>query len=443
MLTAITLLAALAAAPATPVAATPAPDTSDTITTPVAPAETATQKDVAALPEAPVAPGAATDSTQKAKLKFGVGIRGRYDLRFNDVGGNGQRRTSSHLSFDTLALTADYDSEHFFGAAQYRFYGGSFIYGKASGYQNYPGEVNYLMYGYAGAKLSKKDTVTVGVQAVPFDEQYWGSSLLDDLGFVLGMEETYDLGVKYAHKGDRQQFQLGFFPSSGPDGMGISLDGSRYSTNIARADSYVPNGSQNDERNMVIGSARTTLINPAGKGGFKLDAMGSAWISTIHNYETNRNGSKHLFAASLIATKGAWHAKTLVARQDINPRNPGRNDMITVGGFDASYNIATHGTYVFAEIGRDIDTGKFPLNVEPYLNYGKFIKDAAGFQDSERFDLGAVWTSKHSKHVKVFSELLIGRNDPYVGAGQFISGGAQGGDNRYKVSFMLVAGYYF
>lgn len=391
------------------------------------------------LPDIPATkPDVAPIESSKKGLKVGATLRGRYDLRFNDVSGSGAKRTSSHLSFDTLALTADYTSDRFFGAAQYRFYGGNFIYGKSAGYREYPGEVRFLMYAYGGARLTESDSITAGIQPVPFDDRYWGSSILDDLAFVYGFEETYNLGVKFRHETPRYRVEVGFFPSSGPAGGGISSDSSRYSTNISKADSYVPDGSRNDERNMLIGNVSYTL---AATKTVKLSATISGWLSTIHNFDTRADGSKRIFAASLTGSKGPWHAKTLVARQDIDPRNPGRNDMITVGGFDVSYNIATKGTYVFGELGRSIDTGSLPFNVTPYVNYGRFFKDAAGFKDSERLDIGAVWSSKKSQRIKVYSEFLIGRNDPYVGAGQFISGAAQGGDGRLKKSILVIFGY--
>jgi hypothetical protein len=438
MLQALPLLAATAAVPAATPPPSPCPQAAPGVSQ-SCPDQAATDKDVA--PPTITQPAAQPDTRPSGgKLKIGGAIRGRYDLRFNDVGASGQRRTSNHLSFDLVAITADYKSDRFFGSAQYRFLGGNFIYSKSAGYKDYPGEVNYLMYAYGGMHLSKTDDITIGVQPVPFDDRYWGSSLLDDLGFVYGMEETYNFGVKYSRTMPKYQLQIGLFPSSGPAGMGISRDAARYSTNVARADSYVPNGSQNDERDMVIGSFRYTLADAS---ALKLDATGSAWFSTIHNFDTQKDGRKHMFAGSLTATRGAWHAKALVARQDIDPRNPGRNDMITVGGYDSSYNIAAKGTYVFGEVGKDLDTGKFPFNVELYLNYGKFMKDVSSFKPSERFDLGAFWTSKDHDRIKIYSEFLIGRNDPYVGSGQFISGAAQGGDNRYKASFFVVAGYYF
>lgn len=385
-------------------------------------------------------PDVAPQPHPKGKLKVGATLRGRYDLRFNDAGTGGERRTSSHLSFDTLALTADYTSDTFFGSAQYRFYGGNFIYGKSAGYKEYPGEVNFLMYAYGGVKLSQSDSVTAGVQPVPFDDRYWGSSILDDLAFVYGFEETYNLGVKFRRETPHYRIELGFFPGSGPAGMGISRDSSRYSTNIVKADGYVPDGSHNDERDMLIGNVSYTMIDAADT---KLSATVSGWLSTIHNLDTRDDGSKRVFAASLTGSKGPWHAKVLAARQDIDPRNPGRRDIISVGGFDSSYNIAAKGTYIFGEVGRSIDTGSLPFDVAPYVNYGRFFKDGDGFKDSERLDIGAVWSSKGSKRVKVYSELLVGRNDPYVGAGQFISGAAQGGDNRLKTSALIIFGYSF
>ena len=132
---------------------------------------------------------------------FGGAIRGRYDLRFDDANKTGQRDTSQHLSFDTVLLKLDYDGSRFFGSAQYRIYGGSFIYGRSAGYREYPGEVRFPMYAYAGAKLSQRDKLTVGLQPVPFDDQFWGSAFLNSLGFVYGLEEAYDMGVVYSHAG--------------------------------------------------------------------------------------------------------------------------------------------------------------------------------------------------------------------------------------------------
>lgn len=96
-----------------------------------------------------------------AKLKLGVGIRARIDIRPFDANANGQRQTSAHLSFDTLILTADYESAHIFGSAQYRFYGANFLYSRSAGYAGIPGEVNFPVYAYIGTKLTPTKKVTL------------------------------------------------------------------------------------------------------------------------------------------------------------------------------------------------------------------------------------------------------------------------------------------
>ncbi|MET4898662.1 hypothetical protein RN629_16135 [Sphingomonadaceae bacterium jetA1] len=390
--------------------------------------------DPAKLP--PLASAAATGP----KLKLGGAIRARYDLRFNDVGGGGARRTSSHLSFDTLLLTADYDSSVIFGAAQYRFYGGSFIYGHASGYEVYPGEISFPMYAYVGAKLSAEDKVTVGLQPVPFDDRWWGSAFLNSLGFVYGLEEVYNLGVSASHQGKRAGFDIGFFPAAAPSAFGISRDSARFTVNLVRADSYVPGGTQTAERNMIVG--RTRYQVPLSSTA-KLTLTGSGWISTVHNFTTGRDGYRHAAAFSAKVEEGRWHGKLLAARQIIDPRGAGANDRVSVGDYDASYNIAARGTMLFGEVGRSVDTGRLPFELSLYGNYASFLKDGRGFPASERLTLGGFWTDKATHRIRIWSDLMIARNDPYIGAGQYLSGAAQGGDNRIKTSFLVLMGYYF
>lgn len=377
---------------------------------------------------------------KESKLKLGGAIRARYDLRFNDVRSDGARRTSSHLSFDTLLLTADYDSSVIFGAAQYRFYGGSFIYGRANGYDVYPGEVSFPMYAYVGAKLSAREKVTIGLQPVPFDDRWWGSAFFNSLGFVVGMEEIYNLGISASHQGERAAFDIGFFPGAAPSAFGISRNSARFSVNLVRADGYVPRGTQTAERNMIVG--RTKYQVPLSTTA-KLTLTGSGWISSVRNFDTGRDGYRHAAAFSAKVEDGRWHGKLLVARQIIDPQGVGADDRVSVGDYDASYNIAARGTMLFGEAGRSIDTGKLPFELSLYGNYARFLKDRPGFRDSERLTLGAFWTDKATHRIRVWSDLMIGRNDPYVGAGQYISGAAQGGDNRIKTSLLILMGYYF
>ncbi|WP_285019106.1 hypothetical protein [Novosphingobium sp. fls2-241-R2A-195] len=410
---------------------------------PTAHAQTTGQAPPPAIDEVPAAPLPETETQDESKpsgLKLGGAIRGRYDLRFNSAGADGGRRTSSNLSFDTLILKADYDSETFFGAAQYRFYGGSFLYGKDYGYHNYPGEISFPVYAYAGAKLGKHDKVAVGVQPVPFDDQFWGSAFLNSMGFVIGLEEVYNAGITYAHEEDAFNVTAGFFPTTAPNAFGISDDAARYSVNIVKGDRSNPLASRNAERNMIVGRAEYKL---ASSDTGSLSVMGSGWYSTIHNFDTNEDGWRRAFAVSLKGTQGPWHAKLLAARQDMSLRNPGNDRTVTVGNYDAPFNIAADGTLLFGEVGRKIDTGSLPFSVQLFANYAYFAKADSGFRDTQRLNLGAFWTDKATGRIRIWSEFLLGRSDPFVGAGQYTLGAAEGGDGRTKASFLTICGYYF
>lgn len=375
------------------------------------------------------------------KFTFGGAIRARYDVRFNSVSLSGFPKTAEHFSFDTLALKAAYDSDTIFGAAQYRFYGGSFIYGPRNGYRGYPGEVNFPMWAYIGYKLTPADSITFGLNQVPFGlTPYFGSSFLESLGFTMGIEEVYNLGVKYAHVEPDFNYQFGFYPSASPSAFGISRDSARYSTNIVKADSYVPFGSRNAEENMFVGRVEYFFV----KNDLASLALGaSIWHSDIYNFDTRQTGSKQLEGLHLNATYGPWGFKAIYVRQDIDPKNPIRNDLVTIGGYDASYNMATHGNFISGEVSYKIPEDIGPFNVVPYLNYSAYFKDRSNFKNSERFILGAAWTLKADPNLVIYSEGVFGRNDPYVGAGQFLNGLAKGGDNKWKAAFIVNIGYYF
>ena len=397
-------------------------------------------------PEAAKPAGTVDIAPPKGKTEFGTftfggAIRARYDWRFDDVSRNGTAKASEHFDFDTLSLKAAYDSDTIFGAAQYRFYGGSSIYGPRNGYRGYPGEVSFPMWAYVGYKLTKEDSITFGLNQAPFGlTPYFGTSFIETLGFTMGLEEVYNFGVKYSHVEPDLNYQFGFYPGANPNAIGLSLDSARYSTNVVRADPYVPFGSSNAEQNMFIGRAEYFVI----KNDVTSLAFGaSIWHSELYNFDTRQTGTKQLEGLHVLGTHGPWGFKGIYIRQDIAPKNPIRNDFVTVGGFDFSYNMAARGHFVSAEVTYKVADPIGPFTVVPYLGYSAYFKDKSRFQDSERFILGGAWTLTADPNLVIYTEGVIGRNDPYVGAGQFANGLGIGGDNRWKSRFIMNIGYYF
>ncbi|WP_025884579.1 hypothetical protein [Asaia prunellae] len=254
------------------------------------------------------------------------------------------------------------------------------------------------------------------------------------------MEEVYNVGVSLEHKTNRWSFDLGFFPTTAPNAVGRSADSARYSVNISGHGASLPNGSNNDERYMTVGRIGYQL-QPGKERNLTL--TGSFWFSTIHNYSTHEDGQRRAFALSLKRNSGAWRFKLMGVRQDMDLRNPGMNDIVTVGDYDSPYNIATHATILFVEGARTIDTGKFPLKLDLFANYANVWKDVSYHApNTQRLSLGAFWSDKATNRFRVWSEFYLSRNDPYIGAGQYTNGAAGGGDNRYKSSFLIIFGYY-
>lgn len=397
------------------------------------------QEQPVAVPDPTPAPQAAPGTV--GKFTFGGAIRARYDWRFNDTSLGGTPKASEHLDFDMLSLKAAYDSDTIFGAAQYRFYGGSSIYGPRNGYNGHPGEVSFPMWAYLGYKLTPLDSITVGLNQTPFGlTPYYGTSFIETLGFAMGLEEVYNFGVKYSHVQPDLNYQVGFYPGANPNAIGRSVDSARYSTNIVRADSYTPFGSNNAEQNMFIGRAEYFVV----KNDVSSLAFGaSIWHSDIYNFDTRQTGTKQLEGLHVLGTYGAWGFKGIYVRQDIDAKNPIRNDLITVGGFDFSYNMATRGNFVSGEVTYKVADPIGPFTVVPYAGYSAYFKDKAGLQTSERYILGGAWTLTADPNLVIYTEGVFGRNDPYVGAGQFSSGLAQGGDIKWKTRFIMNIGYYF
>jgi len=82
-------------------------------------------------------------------------------------------------------------------------------------------------------------------------------------------------------------------------------------------------------------------------------------------------------------------------------------------------------------------------NIAPYLSYSAFLKDESSFKTSQRLIPGIGFTIAQLPGVYAYVELLVGKNDPYVGAGQYVNGVGAGASNQWKKALYANIGYYF
>lgn len=361
-------------------------------------------------------------------LQLGGAIRARYDYIPTD-------NVENRLGFDAAALFASYNSDTWIGDIKYWFYGRYWPYQ----YTDKVGDISFAQNAWVGYKFDKDRHVEVGLNQIPFGLQpLFGNTFTETLGYLIGLEDTYELGAKYVEQNGDWNYQVGYYARPAWQGKGTSRDGVGYSNVIAKADDYVPDGSNNQERNVLVGRIAKNIE----LGDWKIEAGASLLTSTIENTDTNDNGRRNVFGLHSVAKTGQWTIQGLAARQQISARNPGNDDIISYGGYDASFNVATRANLYVGEVSYDIPGSWLEVNtVKLYANYSMLQKSGDDYKDSQRYIVGSSFYV--GSHLYIAGEWLFGRNDPYVGGESFTDGLAAGGSNQWDNQFTMNIGYYF
>ncbi|MED5610672.1 porin [Pseudomonas sp. JH-2] len=359
-------------------------------------------------------------------LDLGGALRGRLDYDPD--------RDISKFSFDTFFLTADYHSDTWIAAAKYRFYGDAYPYE----YTDRVGDIAFAEYAWVGYRFSAQRQVQVGQTPIPFGLlPYFGSTFFETLGNVIGLEDTQDIGVKYLQNTDGWDLQAAYYPIPAEQGRGTSRGGRTYGTSVATADDYVADGSDNHERNILVGR----LARKFEAGGWNSEIGASVLGSTLDNRDTDENGSRYAFALHYSGKRGPWGIQAQATRQQMNAKNPGTDELISFGSFDGTFNVAAKGNLYVADLSYDIP-GRYGWlsGIKLYGNYSLFDKDESAFSDSQRlilgssFSLGPLW---------IALEWLHGRNDPYIGGSDYTQSLGAGGTGHWENQLYSNIGYYF
>ncbi|PWU31781.1 hypothetical protein DK254_04775 [Pseudomonas sp. RW407] len=359
-------------------------------------------------------------------LDLGGALRGRLDYDPD--------RDISKFSFDTFFLTADYHSDTWIAAAKYRFYGDAYPYE----YTDRVGDIAFAEYAWVGYRFSAQRQVQVGQTPIPFGLlPYFGSTFFETLGNVIGLEDTQDIGVKYLQNTDGWDLQAAYYPIPAEQGRGTSRGGRTYGTSVATADDYVADGSDNHERNILVGR----LARKFEAGGWNSEIGASVLGSTLDNRDTDENGSRYAFALHYSGKRGPWGIQAQATRQQMNAKNPGTDELVSFGSFDGTFNVAAKGNLYVADLSYDIP-GRYGWlsGIKLYGNYSLFDKDESAFSDSQRlilgssFSLGPLW---------IALEWLHGRNDPYIGGSDYTQSLGAGGTGHWENQLYSNIGYYF
>ncbi|WP_439861808.1 porin [Pseudomonas sp. MBLB4136] len=364
--------------------------------------------------------------TINENLDIGGAVRARVDYDPD--------RDIEKLSFDTFFLTATYNSSSWIGAAKYRFYGKAYPFD----YTDKIGDISFAEYAWIGYKFDESRQVQAGLNKIPFGLQpYFGSPFFESLGNVIGLEDIQDLGIKYIHQGGDWNLQAGYYLQPADQGQGTSRGGKTYATSVAAADDYVVGGSNNKERDIFVGRVARNLS----LGGWQTEVGVSALTSTLENRDSGEDGRRHAVALHYHGKNGPWGLQLQATRQDMRPRNPESNKVVSFGSFDGTFNVASRGNLYVADLSYDVPgTFGWLSGMKVYGNYSRFEKDEPNFDDSQRFILG---TSFSLKDLWIAVEWLHGKNDPYIGGSSYTQSLGSGGSNQWENQLYTNIGYYF
>ena len=343
------------------------------------------------------APAMAVQVTEN--LDLGGAVRARWDYDPD--------RDIQKFGLDTVFLSAKYNSDSWIGEAQYRFYGRSYPYQYTKNY----GDIQFAKFAWAGYKFNPDQQVHVGLNTVPFGLQpYFGSTFYETLGNVIGLEDVQQVGAKYIQQSGDWNLQAGYYLRPAWQGKGTS-NGVTYSSVVSEADSYVADGSNNQERNTVV----LRVAKALDLGPWKSEIGLSGLTSSLQNRDTHDDGRRNAVAVHYLGKNGPWGVQLQAARQQMSPRNAGTDELVTLGGYDGTYNVASRGNLYVADVSYDV-AGKYLFDqvsgVKVYANYSAFDKSASEFKTSERMILGSSFSVSK---LWVAAEWLFGKNDPYIG----------------------------
>jgi hypothetical protein len=201
----------------------------------------------------------------------------------------------------------------------------------------------------------------------------------------------------------------------------------------------VGDGSDNQERNTVV----LRVAKALDLGPWKSEVGISGLTSTLENKDTDNDGRRNAVAVHYLGKNGPWGVQLQAARQQMSPRNAGTDELVTLGGYDGTFNVASRGNLYVADLSYDVG-GKYLFDqisgVKLYANYSAFDKDASEFKTSQRMILG---TSFSFSKLWIATEWLYGKNDPYIGGSSYTQSLGAGGSNQWENQLYMNIGYYF
>ncbi len=338
------------------------------------------------------------------------------------------------LAFDTARINLDLDTEAspFIGSFEYRYYQDKF----ADGH-----DYSMIHHAWIGRKFGERREVQAGVTKVPFGIlPYASHNWFFQLPYYLGLEDDYDLGVKYIADDSPWNIQLAYFPKDEGNYFGDSGDSARYSYDLVREGT---NG--NAERNQFNGRLAYTIDH---REGYATEVGVSLMVGEVDNSNPlGGDGSRYAVAGHLVGNYDRWNVMLQALHYDYDVNNDPNRDaspdgsFVVFGAYDAAYYVASVAWVYTAGIAYTLPVDwQRVKSLTFYNDFSLMAKQESGFKDSLQNVVGC---AVDADPLYVYIDLAMGKNQPWLG-GDWTTGLADGGlENDWHARFNINVGLYF
>ncbi|MFO7188317.1 MAG: hypothetical protein DIU74_001385 [Pseudomonadota bacterium] len=366
---------------------------------------------------------------ERTGWSFGGAVRFNYHQNDYTAGYGGRGK----LDFDTARINVDYRDGAFVASAEYRYYrsraakDGRFV-------QRFGGDsedTHFLRHAWLGWRAGG-DEFQAGLNKMPFGALPFAShSYFFQLPYYAGLEDAYNLGLKYeASRGDWRA-HLAFYLRPGPDGHGQSKDSARYTYNVVETDA-----SGNRERNTAV----ARLARVVRHGAQASTEIGlSVLAGEVPDRLSDKTGRRWAAALHAQGNYGRWGLKLEAIRYRYRLKSA-EDKVVTMGAYDAPYEVAAAGTFLVAGLSYRLPVNRGPLEtVTLYFDWSMLHKDTGRFPHSRQNLIGAAWTLGNWL---VYTDLGFGKHHPFLGPDYGTALG-RGGNDEWHRRFNINIGFYF
>lgn len=331
----------------------------------------------------------------------------------------GQQTRGGDFGYDTFRIEARGSYKGITVNAEYRLYSEAFGGG-------------FLKQGWLGYKFNEQDELRLGLTQVPFGIQEYNShNWFFNLTYYLGLEDDYDMGIKYIHETDRLSFQFAFFKNAEETRFGSNTEvtPSRYSYDIAG-------------RNKEVNQFNTKFIYKLGEERpHELGA--SVQYGGIYNLDTEETGNHYGFSVHYEYTEDLWNVKAQAALVRHNPITPDSisSDRIMMAAYGSAYGVASDFEIYTLGISRSLPVDLGPVSrLEFYNNFGFMDKNRADYTDSYMNVTGVLVTAGN---VYTYIDYAAGYNHSWLGGNYEDDFSVGNPDAKWEARFNINIGYYF